>query len=234
MTDQNESIHVCLAHEPIIENEIGGQRAGMYNPYHWGENPDISIGFMGGSQHLRERIKQAAEKWISEGGANIKMRFWMDADPATANVRIAFLQRKGSWSYIGKRALSVGSDKPTMNFGWLYDDTDEIELQRVVLHEFGHMLGLIHEHQHPEADINWNKQKVYDYYMNGSNDWTKEKVDNNLFAKYNPENVFRTDFDTDSIMMYAVNAALTTDGFSTEWNSSLSDLDKALIAEAYP
>lgn len=33
-----------------------------------------------------------------------------------------------------------------MHFGWLRDDTDDVEWRRVVVHEFGHALGAIHEH----------------------------------------------------------------------------------------
>lgn len=51
-----------------------------------------------------------------------------------------------------------------MNYGWLYPDTPDQEYSRVVLHEFGHALGAIHEHQHPEAAIPWDKPKVYEYY----------------------------------------------------------------------
>jgi len=39
--------------------------------------------------------------------------------------------------------------EPTMNYGWLKDDTDDVEYRRVVIHEFGHALGAIHEHQNP-------------------------------------------------------------------------------------
>lgn len=233
MNDELEVPHICLAPDPVVDTEVRGQRAALYSPYYWGQRADITIGFMGGSQMLRERVRDAAMKWIDEGGANVVFRFWMDADPATANVRIAFIQGKGSWSYIGKRALDIESHKPTMNFGWLDDDTDDMEVQRVVLHEFGHMLGLIHEHQHPDVTINWDKEQVYAYYAQGPDGWTKEKVDINLFQTYDPSQVYRSDFDPDSIMMYAVNSALTIDGFSTEWSSELSDKDKLLISNAY-
>ena len=38
-----------------------------------------------------------------------------------------------------------------MNYGWLEPDTELREYQRVVRHEFGHALGMIHEHQNPAA-----------------------------------------------------------------------------------
>jgi len=45
-----------------------------------------------------------------------------------------------------------------MNYGWLRDDTQDEEYSRVVLHEFGHALGCIHEHQQPKFGRVWDKQ----------------------------------------------------------------------------
>jgi serralysin len=44
--------------------------------------------------------------------------------------------------------------KPTMNYGWMTPDSSDDEVHRVVAHEFGHALGLIHEHQNPDTPIN--------------------------------------------------------------------------------
>ena len=44
----------------------------------------------------------------------------------------------------------------------------------------------MHEHQHPEANIPWDKPKVYEFYQNREmNPLTKEQVDRNLFAPFN-------------------------------------------------
>ena len=39
-----------------------------------------------------------------------------------------------------------------MSFGWLSQDLPEDQFRAVVLHEFGHALGLIHEHP-----ARWNR-----------------------------------------------------------------------------
>ena len=64
-----------------------------------------------------------------------------------------------------------------MNFGFL--DPQEFS----VLHEFGHVLCLQHEHNCPKG-IKWNKQSVYKS-MNGQpNYWNKATIVTNLFSKY--------------------------------------------------
>jgi serralysin len=45
-----------------------------------------------------------------------------------------------------------------MNYRWLTPGTLNDEYSCVVLHEFGHALGCPHEHQHPEYDIDWNRE----------------------------------------------------------------------------
>ena len=68
-----------------------------------------------------------------------------------------------------------------MNFGWLRPGTPLEEYMRVVLHEFGHALGLIHERQNPSGGIQWNKPVVYRYYQGPPNFWVPQQVDINLF-----------------------------------------------------
>ena len=57
--------------------------------------------------------------------------------------------RAGSWSKLGCQAQTVRSlDDPTMVLN-LRDCTDDYHKESTILHEFGHALGLGHEHQHP-------------------------------------------------------------------------------------
>ena len=59
----------------------------------------------------------------------------------------------GSWSYIGADAATIPKESFTMNLGFVDRST--------VLHEFGHSLGLIHEHQSPfKGGYEWNRDEV--------------------------------------------------------------------------
>ena len=74
-----------------------------------------------------------------------------------------------------------------MNFGWFDDNTPQAEVRSTTLHEFGHALGLIHEHQSPTAGINWNKEVVYQD-MAGQG-WSRAKVDQHIFKKYSTREI---------------------------------------------
>ena len=93
---------------------------------------------------------------------------------------------------------------------WLVDpETEDQEYRRVVLHEFGHALACIHEHQNPDANIQWNKEKVYKYFMGDPNNWSKEEVDHNIFDRYSKTITNFSDYDNRSIMIYNLPAQFT-------------------------
>ncbi len=108
-----------------------------------------------------------------------------------------------------------------MNFGWFTDDTTDEEIRRTALREFGHALGLIHEHQQPMANIPGDVPRLYAWYSKNQG-WDKAKVDANVFAKYDP-------VTSTSIMQYPMPAGLPkgmllvrvgTDGPVNWWKSS--------------
>jgi hypothetical protein len=195
----------------------------------WQDGSEIRVGFMNGEPAVQQKIEFYAHKW--EPYTNINFKF------GAPNPQIRIMLRPGgSSSYIGTDALSpslVG--KPTMFYGWLTPTTADDEYSRVVIHEFGHALGAIHEHQHPESHIPWNKQKVYEYYATTQNPpWTHADVDNNIFAVYDRSWLQYGSYDKKSIMHYAIPKELTDGVFEVGWNRELSDLDISAIATIYP
>lgn len=190
----------------------------------------LRIRFLDGDPVVQKKVAKFAQEWTKY--ANLKLDF---NDDPKAEIRVSFLQ-PGSWSYIGTDAIDpqLALDQPTMNLGWLTKATRNDEVFRVVLHEFGHALGLIHEHQNPVATIPWNKPAVYDFYEGPPNSWTPEQVDVNLFQVYDKENTKYSEFDPHSIMLYPIPKEFTLGGFEVGWNSTLSDLDKQFIHEWYP
>jgi hypothetical protein len=95
-------------------------------------------------------------------------------------------------------------------------------------------IGCIHEHQHPQEGIPWNRQKVYQYYAGPPNYWSQQMVDENIFQKYSATITQFSNYDTSSIMHYPVDPALTDGNFKVGWNRQLSDTDKNFIGQMYP
>src|SRR5919204_1782748 len=121
----------------------------------WENGKTLRCRFLDGEATQREKAQAKAQIW--EQYANVDFQFVDDGD---AEIRISFSADPGSWSAIGTDALVEAyfpKHQPTMNFGWLRADTADEEYERVVVHEFGHALGAIHEHQSPSAGLKWDK-----------------------------------------------------------------------------
>jgi hypothetical protein len=184
---------------------------------------------LSGAPAVQERIKQSAVKWQSH--ANITFTFVND--PNESDIRIGIDLNGKSESLIGKDALKVPKGAETMHFGWLTPNSSQAEYDSVVLHEFGHALGAIHEHQSPGGTISWNKDFVYAYCQKNWG-WSKEDADHNIFERYMPDQVIFSRLDRYSIMMYSFPPEWTTDGTSMPWNYQVSDGDKQFIGLVYP
>ena len=199
----------------------------------WGPGYVLRCRFLDGSPAMQKKVRKVAVLW--EKHANVKIRFGKDAD---AEVRISFYADAGSWSAVGRDALNATyfpKHQPTMNFGWVRDDSDPVEDRAVILHEFGHALGCLHEHQSPSFNRKWNKAAVLNYFQGPPNFWNPDDIQFNVLGKYSAKGVKATKFDPASIMLYAFDAGLFSDGGGpTNENTALSPLDQSMIGEMYP
>ncbi len=195
----------------------------------WPIGSKITVSFLDTpSTKVRSRIKKYAQEW--ESYANIDFEF---ISGKNGDIRIG-LKKGGSWSKIGILAKKVDKSKKTMNFGWFNDGTSEQELRRTTLHEFGHALGLKHEHQSPAAGICWDWPKVIAAYGTGANGWSEKRTRGNLERLSNEKVGNYSAFDPKSIMIYSISNALTTCDFEVKSTNVLSAVDMQGIANLYP
>lgn len=195
----------------------------------WENHKRLRVRFLDGDPVVQEKIAGIATEW--EQYTNLKLDFVRDG---AAEIRISFRDAGFSWSTVGTDSLSRPRASPSMNYGWLTPRTPVREYRRVVLHEFGHALGMIHEHNNPAAEgvIPWDKPKVYAYYARQG--WSKADVDDNIFAVYSRDATNFSSFDSTSIMEYAVPDELTIGTYSIGWNTELSELDEDFMRRQYP
>ena len=221
--------HYCSC--PSAQKQDRNDRAALLNAAKWNSGDVIKVGFLEGDESLQRRVQAVAERWAAPNMANLQLQF---GDVADADVRIAFEVGNGSWSYLGTECHNIPTGEKTMNYGWLTPETDDAEVKRVVLHEFGHALGLIHEHQNPTGGIRWNEPAVIAALSGPPNNWNEATIRHNVLDHYKPGETTGTPVDADSIMMYPIPKAWTLDGFSAGMNDDLSATDVQFIRQTYP
>lgn len=189
----------------------------------------ITVGFLDGDRDIQLKTLNTAKVWEQY------TRLYFKEVPVTqADIRVTFATG-GSWSYIGTDCKYIKYPNATMQLGWLIRHRNNpTEINRVVIHEFGHAIGAIHEHQSPGMNIPWNVEAVYRLYAGQG--WNKEMVDRNVLGKYGDSTIVSySTGDRQSIMMYAIDRSLVLDpAYAVGWNTNLSPIDKEFISKIYP
>jgi hypothetical protein len=214
---------MCVDRKPTTAQKLNHipEAAAAGSNLLWKPGRTLRIAFAGGTRAGRAVVMQAAAKWSKFANITFKE---VATDPA--EVRCSFVPG-GSWSYLGTEILTIPPDQPTMNIGWGPD-------LPTCLHELGHTLGLIHEHQNPAAGIPWDQPKVFAYYSGPPNYWPPSETYANVITPYSGP-LTNGGYDRNSIMEYPIDAALLTDpSFAVGWNQDLSAKDIHFIQKIYP
>jgi len=189
----------------------------------WMNGSTLRVKFMGGTSAQQRTVREQADWWSQH--ANLKFDF---NNAANAEIRIAFDASDGAWSYVGTDCRGIALNEPTMNLGFLDGGT--------AAHEFGHTIGLAHEHQNPAGGIKWNEAAVIREMKKSPNFWDEQTTRHNILRKYSVDQVNGTQVDPDSVMLYFFPSSWTANGIGTKANDELSSIDKEFIAGAkmYP
>lgn len=230
---RGELVTAAAKGKRLSADEVGHvTRMAVITSKKWGHGFVLRCRFLDGSARMQKKVRTVAKEW--EKHANVRLKF---VAKGAAEVRISFYADDGSWSAVGRDALNASYfplHQPTMNFGWVRDDSDPVEDRAVILHEFGHALGCIHEHQSPAFDRKWNEAAVMKYFKGPPNYWDEEGIRHNVLIKYSPRGIKATRFDPKSIMLYSFDAQLFSDGRGpTNENSQLSATDRTMIKQMY-
>jgi serralysin len=230
VTPSPRAVDLAAASENPLEipclTATEGTKAWGIPQFFWKNKNEFRVRFLDGDATSQERVKKAVQAWSD--AASIKFTYITGGN---SDIRISFAN-EGHWSQVGTNARRIPQDRKTMNIQLSSKDGQD-EFNRVARHEFGHALGLMHEHQHPQQQIAWNKPVVYAWYAKYPNFWDKQTVDEQVFAVYEPP-FTGTQPDLQSIMMYPILPGWTTNGVTVGWNRDLSALDKQFIRQKYP
>ena len=219
-------------------------QAAFFTKKLWPSGSKISVGFLGTGESIKRTnlstskdvdplqkdvmslsVQEAIKKIVNERiQPLVNLEFSFIEDPSKAVVRISFDQSGGAWSLVGTDHLEQKTGA-TMNLGWFDVPT--------TIHEFGHLLGLVHEHQNPKGGkIMWDKPKVLEW-AKESQGWSEDTTETNIINKYDKNSINGSNFDPLSIMLYFFPSTLTTNNTGTKQNFRLSGEDVIWIDKMY-
>lgn len=198
-----------------------------------GSRKYISFKFLGNPTELQKKyFRTYLMEWMSY--ANLTFKEVTSSSKADVRVKFAdgVTDKGGNWSYVGSDARLVSQSEPTIHFQYLDENYNQSIWSRKMLHEMGHMLGLVHEHQSPNSTVAFDTNEVYKW--GRTQGWSDEETNQNVLMKYSSSSVTATSFDPNSIMLYALPAKCYKSKKAPVENYLLSQSDKDMIRNMYP
>ncbi|GGL66143.1 hypothetical protein GCM10010129_06990 [Streptomyces fumigatiscleroticus] len=199
----------------------------------WVNNTVLHYCFLdGGGEEQHDVVRACFRQWQELG---IGLVFTEVGDRSEAELRIGFRSGDGSWSAVGRDALRVGLRERTMNFGWDLTAPGE---RGTALHQIGHALGMLHEHQSPFAGLHWDDEAVYAELAGPPNHWGRERTYDNVLRKLGPDEANGSVWDPLSVMGYPFPPGLILEPEQHRGGlyppGSLSSADKEFALRWYP
>lgn len=188
-----------------------------------GSKITLGVYYLDGSTSDQEFVTDVAKGWLT-GGLEELIDFEFNAPQEKAHIRVS-IEAFSNSSKIGPEAhLRVPNHKPTMK---LFDRNNPWAIE----HEFGHALGLQHEHQFP-GSISFNEDAVVED-LEGQ--MTVAQIYKNVIDAFATQYkcVGDPSFNDKSVMMYEIPSRWTNDGTSYSGGNIISERDIACLHSIY-
>ena len=204
----------------------------------WRPGETIKVCFRAGTPKARARVAKYASEWMNY--ANVVLDFGDKDNPRSCAgdnseaIKIDFVEQgaaAGYWSQLGTNSRKAAH---SMNLGDIGRDAlpfPEAEARRLTMHEFGHALGMLHEHQSPTGGCGPEYYEEALMAYGAMLGWSREKALSNFIPYSASAELNATEVDRKSIMHYSLPPWIFRAGDKSPCfvrpNYEISDADKA-------
>lgn len=219
-----------IANQFGINLPIHPEHTALLNSAYWGvRGVQCTVGFL---ENVTDEFKQHflahANAWSQY--ANVHFKLAGPGQPAMVRVTC---RGDGYWSYLGPQILSIPAGQPTMSLQDFDRGMPEAEWRRVVRHEVGHTLGLLHEHMLPEIIALLDPETVIADFV-ASQGWTRQMVIQQILTPPAPGTYRASKPNVYSIMCYQFSARDTRNRQPIPGGLDITPEDGAFVGSLYP
>ncbi len=204
----------------------------------WQKGTTLNVVFLDGSQQLQRLVSETAPLWLEDTSLSFQFYASSESAPKLTHIRISFKLHSGS--QLGNHK-DYTSRFPTMNlFDLTSNQISDSGARRLILHEFGHALGLEHEYRNqywpygvqviqPILNDCYPKMEIIGYSIKAAMEHCKE-----INSPISSKTAKLTAYDERSIMNYPISFELPSGVLKhIKPAVNLSVLDKHAVQQWY-
>lgn len=215
---------VCSTDCKLSDTLSSKDRAMALKGRQWPQNQVITVQLQTPTAEQKQVFEQVAKD--IESLTNLTFTY---PPSGPYKIRVSFVPGR-SWAYIGTDNNGVPQTTPSMQIGF----RDGNSYYPVILHELGHSVSLLHEHQNPNEPFIFDEPVVIARLSGPPNYWNLATIRFNVLDLWARENVIATNRDDKSIMMYNLPAEFFVNKIGVTGGKVLSPQDKLFLGTLYP